>query len=503
MSGRGSMSSPTHARRPPESAKDGSSAPAGRPGDARERVLALQRSAGNRAVTGLLMREPSTTAPTRPAAPQVTSVERVADNDHQVIVWLNDGTRYRVTRSPTGRRVIFDPDALRVRLHSDDERVWMRIAWCRGTRGEIDVGANPQEALSDLMQKVGREILSGGGATQVIEAIREAELEPFARLDIAQSRNWRITARVGVSVNSQGLQGVTGNAEVDVGWMRVGVRGSVTDPSENPRGEVMLTFTFPLGPREAPRHTCEPQVVEVLWGYTCQRERLRTVTFRGPPIPRQADDTRFVYFQYATADVEAARTAGELDLLQQRLAEGYRVLSVEGYTSPEGPRGAAPRFVGNDALSAARAQAALGLAAERCPEGRPCTDAAVVVAGRSERPPLTKTVRRRGRDEEVELEGRELESAVVAQFIADDAEMGRLPPAEQERIRNERNPRRAAQLIYPWLRRVEIRLRKEWIEPGRLTSMEMWMPEGSRASCPDDVRNAAVRHWFPPAPPRR
>jgi hypothetical protein len=81
--------------------------------------------------------------------------------------------------------------------------------------------------------------------------------------------------------------------------------------------------------------------------------------------------------------------------------------------------------------------------------------------------------------------------------------MGRLPQSEQEQIRNERRPRRAAQLIYPWLRRVEIRLRKDWIEPGRMVSMEMWMPEGSRGSCPDDVRNAAVRHWFPPAPPRR
>jgi outer membrane protein OmpA-like peptidoglycan-associated protein len=496
---------PSHARgrQLGKPAQSGRTETATRTADPRADVVALQRAAGNRAVTRLLMREPNT-APAREATPQVTSVERVPESDHQVIVWMSDGTRYRVTRAPTGRRILHDPDAPQIRLHSDDERVWMRIAWCRGQqRGEIDVGANPQEALSDLMQTIGSTILSGGGANQVIGAIRETELEPFARLDIAQSRQWRITARVGVSVNSAGLQGVTGNAELDVGWMRVGVQGSVDNPRENPRGQVMLTFTFPLGPREAPRQTCEPQVVEVLWGYQCQRERLRTMQIRGPDIPRHADDTRFVYFQYATADVEGSRSSGELDELRRRLSEGYRVMSVEGYTSPEGPRGAAPRFMGNVALSEARAQAALALATERCPEGRTCTDPAAVVTGRSERPPLTRTVRRRGRDEEVELEGRELEAAVVAQFTADEAEMSRLPQEEQDRIRNERNPRRAAQLIYPWLRRVEIRLRKDWIEPGRMVPIEMWMPEGSRGSCPDDVRAAAIRHWFPPAPPRR
>jgi hypothetical protein len=129
-------------------------------------------------------------------------------------------------------------------------------------------------------------------------------------------------------------------------------------------------------------------------------------------------------------------------------------------------------------------------------------DPAAVVTGRSERPPLTRTVRRRGRDEEVELEGRELEAAVVAQFRADEAEMGRLPPEEQERIRNERNTHRAAQLIYPWLRRVEVRLRRDWFVRGPPVRTTVWNGSG-RSACPDDVRRAAIRHWFPPAAPRR
>jgi hypothetical protein len=484
-------------------AEAGRTETATRPHDPRAGVVALQRSAGNRAVTRLLMRQPTTTA-TRQATPQVTSVERAPDNADQVIVWMDDGTRFRVTRKPVGQRVISDPGAPTISLESDRNRVWMRIAWCRGTRGQIDVGANPQGALSHLMQDIGQTIVTGGGTSQVIQTIRDAELEPFAEVDIAQSRQWRITANVGVSVNSTGLQGVTGNAELDVGWMRVGLQGSVTDPQgSRPQTQVGLTFTFPLGPREAPRHRCEPQVVDVVWGYFCQQERLRTIQIQGPDIPRHADDTRFIYFRYATADVETDRSRGELDLLRQRLSEGYRVMSIEGYTSPEGARGAAPRFMGNVALSDARAQAALATVSGLCPEGQACTDPAATVTGRSERPPLTRTVRRRGREEEVELEGRELETAVVAQFTADENEMGRLPAAEQERIRNERRPNRAAQLIYPWLRRVEIRLRKDWIEPGRPVSLDMWLPEGRQGQCEDPVRAAAIRHWFPPAPPRR
>jgi hypothetical protein len=447
----------------------------------------------------MLMRQPTTTAPAR-QEPAILSAERVPDNADQVIVLMNDNTRYLVERRPEAR-VVADPGATRVSLESDDRRVWMRIAWCRGTQGQIDVGTNPQGALSDLMQTVGREITSGGGTTRIIRAIREAELEPFAEVDIARSREWRITAQVGVALNSAGFQGVTGRAELDVGWMRVGLQGSLSDPQGEPQGQVGLTFTFDLGPRQAPERRCDPQVVDLFWAYSCQRQRQETVELEGPLLPRHAEETRFVYFNYATADIDGARSGGELEHVRDLLSRGYRVTQVEGFTSPEGPQGASRRFMGNVALADARAQAAVAAVGQRCPEGRVCMDPAASVTGRSERPPLTRTVRRRGREEEVELEGRELEAAVAAQFTADEAEMGRLPAEEQERIRTERNTHRKAELIYPWLRRVEIRLRRDWLQRGPPVRTTVWSGSG-RSGCPEDVRQAAVRVWFPPRPRR-
>ena len=484
-------------------------------------VLALQRSAGNRAVAQLLrqpsappaagrssatlMREP-TTAPARSrGASDIVAVTRNPKNADQVFVSMGDGSRYRVTRSPAGRRVVADPGAPRITLESDNQRVWMRVAWCRGTRGQIDFGANPQGALAQLMNTIGTTILSGGGASAVVQAIEQAQLQPFLDVDVAQSRQWRITGNIGVGLNPSGVTSVTGTAELDVGWMRVGVQGSVSDLQGNRQEQVGLTFTFPLGPREAPRHRCEPQVVEVGWAYSCQRERLTPVRIQSPPIPRHREETRTVYFEYATADVNPDLTGGELDTLRDRLREGYRVTRVDGFTSPEGPRAAGRRFMGNVALGEARARAALALAVDpqRCPGGRICVDPNVEITGHSELPPLTRTVRRRGREEEVELQGRQLDSAVTQWFLDNQEEMDRLPAEEQDRIRNERNPHRAAQRIYPWLRRAEIHLRRDWLEPGRPVTTDLWMPEGRGGSCPDNVRQAAEGVWLRRNGPRR
>ena len=445
------------------------------------RVRQLQRTAGNRATRRLLQRQ--VVAPVKPQ-PKVTP----GGDDNRIEVELPDGSRHRVTRRVKARKVV-DPGRLRADLCSDSKRVFLRVAWCQGTKGTIDIGANPQGALEDLVQKIGKDVMAGKGAQDVINTVKDAQVQPFAEVDIIRSRDWRISANIELDVNRTGVLGGKAGVTFDKGWIKIGAKGQAGEGG--PGGT--LTVEIPLG-GQAPKADCKPQTVELLWEYTC--ERWGTSILRVPQSPLAHHDPGAVafYFDYEKAELAAKgptaeANAAERARLQQMLNDGFVVTGVEGFTSPEGKRellAPAPSgFPGNQPLSEQRAVKARDQAIAHCSILRTrCADAATPATGRGEKLGL-----------EEDVGGSRLERAVVAQFTGDETELARLPADERAFITDERNGLHArAERIYPWLRRAEIALVHDWSEPRPDLKVPITGFEPEQA-CPVEVEQAADGHW--------
>jgi len=474
-------------------------------------VRVLQRTAGNRAV-GQLLRQV-----VAPREPQVQSVAPGADAN-QLRVVLDDGSRYRVTRRVRARNAI-EPGRPRFGLCHDDKRVFARVAWCRGTRGRIDVGANPQGALEELLDEVGKEIARGGGLDAVKRTVADAKLQPFAEVDIARNESWRVTGDIKLDVNKAGLLGASAGVTFDNGWFKVRLAGEATDlqgqEGRQPGGQGTVKIEVPL-PGEPPRvEACPPIVAEFLWEYSCVRERDTEIVIQPPPRHRRQDDRVRLYFDYETADLRRdasgpgeANTAAlaELDRLMNA---GHRVTAIDGYTSPEGssapptaPSAAGHRFQGNQTLSEARATAVRDDLRRRCSplRMRPCVDDEVKPTGRGELFSSSHTAKVGGVETEREDEGSVLDRKVVPAFTADPAELNRLTSADRKLVEDPRaGTRRRAAKLYEYLRRADVQLLREWDEP----TQPVRIPDVAFdpvPACPAVVEAAAERQWGPRIP---
>lgn len=161
--------------------------------------------------------------------------------------------------------------------------------------------------------------------------------------------------------------------------------------------------------------------------------------------------------------------------LQELAAQGFRVSSIEGYTSPEGPRDEVKGFMGNDELGVQRAETAKRWLEENCPA---CGAGSVGAEGRSElyNPPTVP-----------EPEGDKLTRAVTPGFLESDP----LRPAtekEREALAKSSLANQRAK-IYPLLRRARVILTREVIDkPAEPGSPASDIPE--TVACPDMVRQA-------------
>ena len=240
------------------------------------RVRELQRHAGNRATRRLLRQ---VVAPVKPQ-PTVTP----GRDANEIVVELPDKSRYRVTRSVRARREI-DPGRARLGLCHDDKRVFLRVAWCKGTKGRIDVGANPQGALTDLVGQIGKDVAAGKGVDDVINTVKDAKIQPFAEVDITRSEDWRVSGDVKLNVNRTGVLGVDAGVKFENGWITIRVSGQGGE--SGPGGSLTIEIPFD-GPK--PTHDpCPRQKVELLWQYTCDKEetRIHVRAAEADPAPRR------------------------------------------------------------------------------------------------------------------------------------------------------------------------------------------------------------------------
>jgi hypothetical protein len=488
-------------------------------------VLALQRMAGNRA-TRSLMRSPVLTepapAPGERAAPAAVepTVTDGRDKD-EIIVTRADGTKFHVRHRIRAQKLT-RPGAPRVGFCHDDKRVFMRIAWCEGTQGTIDVGANPQGALKDVIDKALGQINNRAGVDQVIQTLENTTVKPFAEFEIASVGSWKVTGDVSVDVNRDGFGTPKAGVKADIGWVEVGV--DVTGKDVN------VTAKFPLGKHKVQGKDCPLQELAVWREFDCLRETPTTNTLKVPGEIKH-NDKLFLYFDYAKDRLRSDPKSGTaqlnqiaLDRLDSLLTRGFNVTAINGYTSPEGRRGppgakdkgAAKNWEGNDELSAERARAAKKLIEKRYALharsgdvlGRPPP-----ALGKTELPTLTKYVLAKDgpitepwkRLTEVEVEGNELDAAIVGDFRENHPEeTARLMPDDRAFIANaSHGTRKRAERMFENLRRVEVILqRKEKLKDLPVHGYELNRDD----ECPQDVIDAAERKWgtripFTKAPP--
>ena len=433
------------------------------------RVLALQRTAGNRAVVRLLQRQPKTPdlAPpidiwhpkiqldpscTRTAEVHVTKTESVGDDKDKLKATLSDGSVYLVERK---REVVPYTDSEwqppKLSTGSDDDRVYAQLDWCTGSRGQIRIGANPQGALKELGQTITDTINNGGGAKEVVDAIRKQEITPFVSVDWAQSGQWHVTGEVGVSVNSTGYQGTSISGEVQKG--RIGGKGGITlDERGRPTGGTISIVIHEAPPESFKCKTREKVYLKQRTTYRWTPwipEHTETGTRPGKkPVPNQF----FVFFKYAEPVILKKRSQAERDRLERELALGAHIVDVTAFTSPEGKHKKVPGFMGNVELAKRRGTATYQWAREAVEHaGAGSID---VAAPHEVDEPELHTL-------PDDKEGRELEAKAVKDFREDPEEAPNRTPEVMKQLDEAKSVHEQAQIAYPWMRRGVIKTTRE------------------------------------------
>jgi hypothetical protein len=452
-------------------------------------------------------------------------------DDDEIIVTRADGTRIHVRRK-VHTVVVSDPDRLRGALCKDSNRVFLRLTWCRGARGTIDVGANPQGALKQLMNKVSGQISQGQSLDQIAQTLENAPVEPFLHLDLIKRDDWKITGDIKVQVNRTGIISKTAKLSGDLGWMDLGVEYK----DDGTGKQVLVTVDVPLSRRKIQDKPCEPVGLAAGWEAECWKEVPTTLTTTSPGMI-ETREPLYLYFEYARdslrRDPGAAATKDEvaeilrsdpkagtarlnkrnLQRLDYLIGQGFWVEQILGYASPEGRRGppksgavgADAKFEGNKTLSDERAEKAKNLILQRyvgvktlqmrdlprrmqVPQG----EKSLLVEGKSEIPVLNL-----GSDE---LEGPALWRMLILgdkdhkPFLDQNpGELTRMTAEDQKLVKDSSVPvRERTRVLYQNLRRVQLCLRKkEYLKGNQVSTYYL----EHMKDCPDDVLQAAEAHW--------
>jgi hypothetical protein len=438
----------------------------------------------------------------------ISQVRRREEDGKPVVdVDLDNGIRYsvrRVCHLERRERTTVGYRPPQVRPGMDRENIYVEISWCAGTRGHVTPGVDVPRAFQDAIQRVIDGALQGRRPDEVL---RETTLTPFVDFAVAQSGGISVDGRVQVTVGADGVQAGEGSLTFSRGPLNVGVTAS--GGSSGFTGTVTLTYTpgrtserfdCPTTSRRRERHyrVC---------GFECTHA---PITAPPAPEPVRVPASASVYFEYASSAPNARLNDAAAGELRSLLREGYRVQSIRGYASPEGPleRRRGGRFQGNRTLSAERAQAALGAVQRLCSEAGAAGSCLVTpdapVTGCGERfGGAPECVTPQEGEVRTERQGREVAAGAVRDFLADRAERRRMLPADREALESARTDEEKGQIIYPYLRRASIELVRVVPAP-RPSAAELLRPQITPDffDCPSDVLDAARPYFERPGPRR-
>ena len=454
--------------------------------------------------SAVIRRQPQSTQPPpatgQPAAPpQITDASDLNDIEVQF-----RGDTYRVRRRVNGWRrecrTVSSREGPSLRADFDSSEAWAQVDWCTTsgatTRGTVRFGADVPAAL----QRTVRDLVNGGRDPRTV--LNNFDITPFLEVEIARSGPVRVTGRVDVTVrpSTPEVRGGRGSVQVETPIGAFGFELSGNAPA-TPGGQPDVRGVFTFDPFRRPAEPVRCREIQVCtfkptYEFRCiQRIPPRTV--------RLPDETRYLYFEYATDVIAtrdsatgrnrraennrgAARNETEIPRIRQLFDDGWMVSSIRGFTSPEGPRpgpSQPPRrgesqFVGNTQLSQNRADAARQQIETLCnPNGvlamrpRRCFDGTVTPTGEGE---LLTADTASGR----EMEGTPLATQAATRFPAEESSQS-TPELEQEIGRA--RPSQRGSLIYPYLRRATITFTKTQTIAGSDTQPGACLPEVEEA----------------------
>lgn len=425
----------------------------------------------------------------------VQSNNSVPGNVNQRIIVLDNGARYRVTRH---RRFVpvtrSQGTPTRVTPGADRDRVWIQVEWCQGrTAGTVRLSADVPAQARDLLTRIANVIQSGGDADALRRELAGTQISPSVDFTILQSRSFRLTGSIQVTFGQQGATAGAGRVGVTTPAGTFGGRVEA-DRSGGVTGTITYEVPLPGEPRQV-QCRVERTRLEVESTFTCELERT-TPPRREPrtrPVQRQDERTRYVYFHFEQDRIEEARTAPQIALLRTDVGEGYRVVRIEGFTSPEGPMARRGRFRGNTQLAEDRAQAALERVRSTCSGQTPpgcfageTSDAPAT--GRGELYTVVRPLDEGGQ----EVEGRALAEHAVGEFETQPAEARhRDDPAVAAALQRRTTPEGKAEVVYPLLRRAVVTLTKTVTEQQQYEVDIPGRTEFGPGDCPEIVLEAA------------
>jgi hypothetical protein len=433
----------------------------GRPDDPSERAADLTADA-------VLTGEHVSLAPVAGGVIRRQCVASAADRPEQRTVRCPDGSEYRVTLTTTD-----EPERPETRTTVNagwnNTNIWLNIGVCRG---DTDVTITPTVDLPNAVGQVLGNILVGSGALSGVS------ITPGLQITIVQSHGFTLTLQPSVTLNQSGVGGVGLGATVETPDITVG--GSATYDPQTQTG----MFIISLSPGQPQREVDCRSLPRRRLVFTCESI---THVAEVPELPRLTEtdrEARYVFFDYSTSNLRRNfRLPTDIQSLHDA---GYKITSIQGFTSPEGTREASRHFEGNEALSQERADAARRWIEEVCPI---CDLTGVTPTGRSELPTALGTAT-------PEPTGPGMERSAVDEFLEGNPAALTLPDplaphdqAEREQFR--RLPRsQQRNRAFELMRRAEITLEKVRVtqehRPG-VPAHDVASPTG----CPQEVIEAA------------
>jgi len=415
---------------------------------------------------------------------QRQTARRVAPNVVQV---EHEGESYRVTRILESRRRGSGSSGS-IDADIDRTNITITIKVCRDTtRGTVELGANIPESAMGVARRI-LDAVSRGAIGDIEGVLEGVDVTPFIEVLVARSGQFSITARGEVTVGLEGVTGGAGSLGIRIGPLDIGIRGEGDDEGWMLGGNIAVT---PGRTDETFECTSVPLSVRLV----CEKWHEASPYEITVPVPYRDTQNRFIYFDYASASIDRARSAQMLTEVTTLLQEGYRVTRVTGHTSPEGPMQRGRRFEGNEQLGQSRATAALAEMESICAaqqlrmrDSRRCTADAI----RDVQPIGLGELYTLSDDRGREIEGRRLAQHAVDQFKTSADESAHrteelLEQMESMSLEQQRDT------VYPLLRRATITLEKSGMRDEQVTLEE---PAGYRSvGCPQAVETAARRQF--------
>ena len=440
----------------------------GQPNDASEiaadraadAVMRGERVAVSPSGGGLMRRQMRSCAASAGDSPDVRKVHCPDGSDYKVTMTAEDGPPV------PGFHGSVTPGA-------SLKEIWLDIYLCKGN---IQVNLQPGVDLPQALGSVVANMVAGS------DALKGVAINPSLKVTFVQGSSFTVTLAPSVKLDDKGFAGAGGTVRVQT--PDVTVTGGVNC---DPRAKACM-FTIDIGGGAASKDVdCHKQGKQKL---TFNCEKINHVP-AVPEVPEQKQtdvQTRYVFFRHARHEVRKDfRLPTDIQALNE---QGYRVTSIKGYTSPEGPRGTehAPQFEGNVALAIERAQAARDwLADPKVCAG--CDLSGAVQSGESELPP------EQGK-QEPEPKGPAMEHGAVDEFLGKTGTPDPLAPTDPaERTKFERQPfGKQREQAYELMRRAAIVLERTQVVRERQPGVPA-RDEPSTVECSPEVLAAAQKSF--------